>query len=85
MSRKLDEKTQEAYQAPEPQEFVPDEEERSIIESYLKDNDYDAESTDIILSSFDSGDLTFDEFKEYAHLTDEDLSKYATTNSIEQE
>lgn len=85
MSRKLEEKKQEAYQEPEPQEFVPDEEERSIIESYLKDNDYDAESIDIILSSFDSGDLTFDEFKEYAHLTDKDLSKYTTANSIEQE
>ena len=85
MSRKLEEKKQEAYQEPEPQEFVPDEEERSIIERYLKDNDYDADSTDVVLSSFDSGDLTFDEFKEYAHLTDEDLSKYTTANSIEQE
>ena len=81
MTRKLDEsRQQQAYQEPAEQEFVPDENERRIIESYLKDNDYDEDSIEVVLGSFDSGVLTFDDFKDYAHLTDEDLLEYAQPN-----
>lgn len=86
MTRKLDEsRQQQAYQEPAEQEFVPDENERRIIESYLKDNDYDEDSIEVVLGSFDSGVLTFDDFKDYAHLTDEDLLEYAQPNSEQPE
>lgn len=85
MTRKLEEKNQEASQELTTEEFVPNEKERHIIESYMKDNGYDEDSIDVVLSSFDSGALTFDDFKEYTQTTDSDLSEYSQPATAQQE
>ena len=53
-----------------------DEQQYSIIENYMKDNGYSESDIQIVLDSFASGSLSFEDFKNSTGTTDEDLEIY---------
>ena len=81
----LQRKMQEADQQEASEQHSYNEEEYSIIESYMRDNGYSDEDITIVLDSFAAGNLSFEDFKMSTGTTDEYLEKYKTTNDDKQD